>query len=199
MQINGNRLADRVFWSKKSRIQAEKKLRFNDLTSQIILLWYSAFAVCISILELTVTSKQPYFPAVMVILSVLILCASLFVGNRNFRERAMVLKQSYEKLGNLESLCYETMHLTSEDEKSSKLLDINNQYLIALSMSENHDDNDFKNALVEEYMNTHASDITKLTRRPTIFNVVEIILHSLCKFAFIAFFIALPLFTLFLR
>lgn len=198
MNIDGKLLADRIFWSKKSRVQAEKRLRSNDLASQILLLWYSVFTVCISIFELTSPSEQSQFPTIMVILSVLILCTSLFVGNRNFKDRSMILKQSYESLGSLESKCFELDKLTVDRDKTELIAVITDGYSRALAISENHNDNDFKNALIQEYINT-APPRTKLTRKPTVYNVAEVVLYTFIKYVLFFTLIIIPLFTLYLR
>ncbi|MGI2132651.1 SLATT domain-containing protein [Shewanella baltica] len=198
MNIDGKQLADRIFWSKKSRVQAEKRLRTNDLASQVVLLWYSVFTVCISIFELSFPSGESQFPTIMVVLSVLILCASLFVGNRNFKERSMILKQCYEELGSLESKCFELDKVTIESEKTRLLETISDGYSRALTLSENHDDNDFKNALIQEYLNT-APPRTKLTRKPTIYNVFEVVIYTTLKYLLFSLLAIIPLFTLLLR
>ncbi len=183
-------LSDTIWWTKKARIQAEKRLLFNDFSSQVILLWYSAFTVCVSILEIKSPSSNGYFAVTMVSLSVLILCASLFIGNRNFKERAMLLKVCYEQLSEVESKSYN---------KDAHISDLSIEYKNILSVSENHTDVDFKSALVSEYLNS--SDPEKqLTRLPTKYNVFELVVSKSIKFIFVAFIGLLPpIVVIFLR
>jgi len=183
-------LSDTIWWTKKARIKAEKRLLFNDISSQIILLWYSLFTVCVSIFELKEPSTNGYFAVIMVSLSVLILCASLFIGNRNFKERAMLLKQCYEQLSEVEAK-------TRQNDADINIL--GTEYQNILSVSENHSEIDFKYALVSEYLNSH--DPKKdLTRTPTKYNVFEVILYVLYSYLKLLIFILIPpLVVMFLR
>jgi hypothetical protein len=176
-------LSDIIWWTKKARIKAERRLLFNDFSSQLILLWYSAFTVCISIFELKSPSPNGYFAVTMVSLSVLILCASLFVGNRNFKERAMLLKQCYEQLSKVETKT--RINNANKDELS-------HEYQSILSLSENHTEIDFKNAVVSEYMNSHNPQET-LTRIPTKYNFIEVSSYIVLKHLMLFVFVMLPL------
>lgn len=175
-------LSDTIWWTKKARIQAEKRLLFNDFLAQIILLWYSAFTVCISILELKSPATNSYFAVTMVSLSVLILCASLFVGNRNFKERAMLLKICYEQLSEVECKCLGL---------NPNLNELSTEYKNILSVSENHKENDFKNALISEYLNSK-NPKDDLSRLPTLFNFLEVLFIKSIKFLFVCFIFVLP-------
>jgi len=180
-------LSDTIWWTKKSRIKAEKRLLFNDLSSQLVLLWYSIFTVSVSILELKSPSTNGYFAVTMVSLSVLILCASMFIGNRNFKERAMLLKNCYELLSEVEIK-------TKQD--NANIIDINKEYQNILNVSENHSDIDFKYALVSEYLNNHKPH-DKLTRLPTTFNFIEVIIFKIFNFLKLAVFFILPIITIY--
>ncbi|HFF9831137.1 SLATT domain-containing protein [Serratia marcescens] len=178
-------LADRVWWTKKTRTQAEKRLLSNDFYSQVILLWYSVFLVFVSIYELKDASENTYFAVMMVALSVLILCATLFVNNRSFKERAMLIKQCYEQLG--------VIYGKSCSEKYSND-DLEAEYQRILSICENHKDIDYKCAVVSEYYNTPRNKRDSLlTKHPTCMQNLFVIFYYFIKFSFITVLLFLPL------
>jgi len=162
-------LSDTIWWSKKARIHAEKRLSAHDLFSQLLLFWYSFFTVVVSILEIKSESSNEYFVIVMVSLSILILCSSLFISSRRFQERATLLKQCYESLGELE-------HKAKQQDVN--INELSELYKATLSSSENHQDIDFKLALVNEYMSSKAPE-KDLSRQPTKANFVEVTMHFL--------------------
>lgn len=183
-------LSDTIWWTTRARIKAERRLLGNDFSSQIILLWYSAFTVCISIFELKSPSSNDYFAVTMVSLSVLILCASLFVANRNFKERAMLLKQCYEQLSKIEA------KTKIDNANENELYD---EYHSILSLSENHTEIDFKNAVVSEYVNNN-NPLEKLTKIPTIYNIMVVYSYIGLKYFMLFILVLLPIFAVcFLR
>ncbi|MEL5654852.1 SLATT domain-containing protein [Serratia ureilytica] len=147
--------ANKVWWTKKSRIKAESRLIKLDFYSQSLLLWYSFFLVCYSIFSLVKPAAGNTESAVMISLSVLVLIITLFISNRKFKERAMLMKQCYEQL----SVIY-TRATTATDFAA---LDV--EYQSILSISENHSEHDYCCALVDEYKNT--ADKDKLSKLPT--------------------------------
>lgn len=161
---------DKVWWTKKARIQTEKRLLRYDIYSQLMLLWYSIALVIVSIFELKSPLPESYFGSLMVALSVLVLCATLFVNNRNFKDRANLVKQ-----------CYETLSILIEDSKKNDadiaLLD--REYQKILGLCENHTDIDFKKAVVSEYYNTSPQYIDQLTKHPTRTQIVHVVCNNI--------------------
>ncbi|EHQ8971643.1 TPA: SLATT domain-containing protein [Citrobacter amalonaticus] len=147
--------SDRVWWTKKSRIKAEKRLLKLDFISQALLLWYSVFLASYSIITLVIKVKNDAESAIMVALSVMVLVVTLFVNNMKFKERAMLMKQCYEQVGDVYSSA-----LVSED-----LQTLDKEYQSILSISENHKEIDFYRAVVEEFDN--AKTKTDISKHPT--------------------------------
>lgn len=147
--------ANKIWWTKKSRIKAERRLLNLDFYSQSLLLWYSIFLVGYSIFSLVNPASGNAESAVMIALSVLVLVMTLFISNMNFKGRAMLMKQCYEQL----SIIYTKSMVTTDFAE----LDI--EYQRILSISENHSEQDYCSALVDEYNNT--IDKTKLSKTPT--------------------------------
>ncbi|OOC11741.1 hypothetical protein BM451_20035 [Dickeya dadantii] len=150
--------SDKIWWTKKARIKTEVRLLKLNFYSQFFLLWYSIFLVCYSIYTLvlpigTITQTES---ATMVALSVLVLVATLFINNMDFKGRALLVKQCYEQL----SIIYTRSLVESPD---YAVLD--RDYQAVLSISENHQEKDFYLAVVDEYNN--ASDKSKISKTPT--------------------------------
>ncbi|MEY1519977.1 SLATT domain-containing protein [Providencia manganoxydans] len=134
-------LADNIWWTRKARIQTEKRLLSNAFHSQVILLWYSFFSVAVSVYYLN--NPQNGIEAISwVVYSVLVLCISGFINGLSFKERANLIKECYESLNSI-------MHQAS---KSNHDLDtLSTAYESKLNACENHTDKDFAIALCQEY------------------------------------------------
>ncbi|WP_227729640.1 SLATT domain-containing protein [Yersinia proxima] len=174
-------LSDRIWWTKKSRIKAEKRLLFKDISSQVILLWYTIFSVFVSIYELKSPSPSQMFAVTMVSLSVLVLAVTLFIGNRDFKERAMLIKQCYEQL----SVIY-----AKSQQKECDLVLLEQEYQNILSMCENHEDIDHKNAIVSEFYNKPIADRDSLSKKPNKLMITSVIVKFIFKW-FILFILAI--------
>lgn len=147
--------SDRVWWTKKARIKAERRLLKLDFYLQLLLIWYSFFLVAYSILSLVNPAEGNSESAVMISLSVLVLVMTLFISGMDLKGRAMLIKQCYEQL----SVIYTKSKITHD----IQALDV--EYQGVLSISENHSEYDFSCAIVDEYNNT--KDKSKLSKEPT--------------------------------
>ena len=134
-------LADNIWWTRKARIQTEKRLLSNAFHSQVILLWYSFFSVAVSVYYLK--NPQNGIEAISwVVYSVLILCISGFINGLSFKERANLIKECYESLNSI-------MHQASEP--NADFSNLGTAYESKLNACENHTDKDFATALCREY------------------------------------------------
>ncbi|ANW25580.1 hypothetical protein BA953_15975 [Vibrio coralliilyticus] len=134
-------LADNIWWTRKARIQTEKRLLSNAFHSQVILLWYSFFSVAISVYYLK--NPQNGIEAISwVVYSVLVLCISGFINGLSFKERANLIKECYESLN---SIIYQA------SKPDADLTNLSTTYESKLNACENHTDKDFAIALCQEY------------------------------------------------
>jgi hypothetical protein len=147
--------ANKIWWTKKSRIKAERRLLDFDFYSQSLLLWYSVFLVGYSIFSLVNPASGNIESAIMITLSVLVLVMTLFIGNMNFKGRAMLMKQCYEQL----SVIY------TKSTATTNFSELDVEYQRVLSISENHSEHDYCRALVDEFDNTDNKE--KLSKKPT--------------------------------
>ncbi|HCZ8416649.1 SLATT domain-containing protein [Proteus terrae subsp. cibarius] len=134
-------LADNIWWTRKARIQTEKRLLSNAFHSQVILLWYSFFSVAVSVYYLN--NPQNGIEAISwVVYSVLVLCISGFINGLSFKERANLIKECYESLN---SIMYQA------SKPNPDLDTLSTAYESKLNACENHTDKDFAIALCQEY------------------------------------------------
>lgn len=146
-------LADNIWWTRKARIQAEKRLLSNVFQSQVILLWYSFFSVAVSVYYLK-NPQNGIETISWVVYSVLVLCISGFINGLSFKERAVLVKECYESLSSI-------MHQASKPYADiSKLA---TEYEVKLNACENHTDKDFAIALCQEYW-ASTSTIRKISK-----------------------------------
>lgn len=165
---------ENIWWTRKARIQTEKRLLSNAAQSQILLLWYSFFGVAVSIyyLKFDKSGFQADLAGVSwVIYSVLVLCISGFIAGLSFKERASLIKESYEALNNF-------YHKAKESDENVSSL--SQEYGQIMGLCENHTDYDYYLALCIEYVTcTNAVDSQTglkegLDRRPTWYHWISI-------------------------
>lgn len=177
--------SDKIWWTRKAKIKAERRLLNFDHYSQLLLLWYSSFLVCYSIYTLVKPAQKVEEAAIMVSLSVLILVLTLFINNMNFKGRALLIKQCYERLS--------IIHTSSLS--FSNLSELDKEYQAILGSSENHLEKDFIKAIVDEYFNT--SDKTRLTKKPTKIHFIMTGLISIRNVVVLLLLFSLPFVILF--
>ncbi|MDH0356352.1 SLATT domain-containing protein [Morganella sp. GD04133] len=183
-----NSLSDKVWWTKKAKIKAERRLLNLDYYSQFLLLWYSLFLVCYSIYALVNPTENNNESVIMVALSVLVLVITLYNSNMDYKGRAMLIKKCYEELSIIE------MELLA----GVGVVELNKKYQSILNTTENHLERDFIKAMVDEYDNT--SDKDKLTRTPILWHRVQVYFYIIRNILmFILLFISPIVVLFFLR
>jgi hypothetical protein len=90
---------DDIWFTYKSRIGAEIRLRNNDLHSQFLLVWYAVLSAAGAIV---VIRHEKFLGAdtdiLLAILSVALLAISMFVATRDFRGRALMMRTNHLSL-----------------------------------------------------------------------------------------------------
>ncbi|MFM5093223.1 SLATT domain-containing protein [Aeromonas rivipollensis] len=199
-------LADNIWWTRKARIQTEKRLLSNAFQSQTILLWYSFFSVAVSVYYLK--NPQNGTEAISwIVYSVLVLCISGFINGLSFKERASLVKECYESLN---SLIHQASYPNADIENLAAT------YESKLNACENHTDKDFAIALCQEYWASTKSirQVSKkfhldtsenkkipkqaLTRLPTSHHWFLAVSYFATRFFTLLFFYALPVLIWFL-
>lgn len=136
-------IADNIWWTRKARIQTEKRLLSNARHAQLSLLWYSFISAGASVYYLKFNSQSEYASVAWVVFSVLVLCVSVFINGLSYKERAAIVTDSYESLNSL----YRKARQENADTEA-----INNEYEQMLKLCENHADIDYQIALCDTYL-----------------------------------------------
>lgn len=137
-------IKDNIWWTRKSQIQMEKRLLSNAFQSELLLFWYSFFSVSVAIYLLgNEQTSSADINILWVIFSVLVLTVSGFINGLSFKERASLVKETYETLSRIYQECNEN----NED-------GINREYQQILNVCENHKDKDYYKALCIEHLNS---------------------------------------------
>ena len=169
-------------------MQAEKRLLANALQSEMLLLWYSFCGVAASIYYLKFDSDSNLAGISWVVYSVLILAITGFVSGRAFKERAVLMKDSYVAL--------KTIHSNAISENHESVME---DYEKVLGLSENHLESDYDIALCREYWTCHLDkdESTQLKpgfdRRPTWFHITGVVLRLFFRAIMLVLLYALPI------
>lgn len=155
-------LSDKIWFTRKARIQASERLLMNNLHAQFALILYSLVNVALSIFMLKVDNPVGQNSDIaLTVISVCILVLSLFISNIDFKGRAEKLKENYLELHKL----YEKSLDNKEDEKK-----LNEDYISLLSSSENHKTIDDKFFRI-----SNSNSLT--SRKPNLMEWIEVICY----------------------
>lgn len=182
-------LSDNIWWTRKSRIQTAERLLANDFHTQLILVWYSLFSAAVAIYYLKFDPQSDLVQVFMAIYSVMILSMSLFMSGRNFKERAMLMKQCYEQLGVL----YKKAKSFQDADDLGTLSKIGEDYQYIINASENHKEIDYIVTLVKLKLSND-----DITRKPSWFHYVKTGYYFVFRFVYLTLFYAAPVFALIL-
>lgn len=157
--------ADNVWWTRKARIQLEKRLLSNAFHSQLIMFWYSFFGVGVSIYYLKFNDlgiRDDLAGISWVVFSVLVLCMSVFISGLSFKERAALVKKCYETLKTIYRKSTKVKHGGINETK------LFNEYEQVMEVCENHSDLDYYVALTIEYNSSSELPDEKTKLKPSL-------------------------------
>ncbi|MCG7331858.1 SLATT domain-containing protein [Salinicoccus roseus] len=151
-------LINKIWITKKSRMEAEARMRRNYIWSQVHLTLNTFAVLAFSIFTLVLENEL--LTVLTVIASVGLFGTSLFMSSMRYGERAIEYKQSYLSLYKLESECKalkrnkELMynHIGKsliEEEQNDRVLALEKEYVTILSESENHANIDFQSTNIK--------------------------------------------------
>ncbi len=193
--------SDNIWWTRKARIQTEKRLLSNSLQSQLILLWYSTAGVSASIYYLKFANDNDLAGVTWVIYSVLSLAVSGFIAGLSFKDRAALVKDCYETL---KVLTHKVKSLENQHKENSiEMIGLQEEYYQILGLCENHNDIDHIRALCIEHLNTHGEPDPKtgfkgkLTDAPSKYQWFQFWAAFVLKWAGLAAVWSLPIFIFF--
>lgn len=169
-------MKDNVWFTYKARIRAHKRLEWLDFHSQLLLVWYAILSTTLAVLTIRSSALLgPNTDVMATILSVALLGVSLAVTNRDFRVRAVLMRNNYLKLQRLHrELPVDSAPTTEQANKYDELL----------AESENHREIDDRVARV------FAQRLT--SRSPTAFESWHAVLWLTARFLITAGLYVLP-------
>lgn len=136
-------IENRLWFTRKAWISAEKRLLDNHYHTQLLLVVYAAYTTSFSVVllayELTPNDKKLVDTA-MVVLAVILFGLSLYLNSKSFQDRAVRFKHGYLTLHELENhlkILSEKTDASAEDTRQ-----IADRYIAALRDVENHDEID---------------------------------------------------------
>lgn len=141
-----NRFSDNIWFTRKARIQSEDRLKKQHFHSQLLLVYYTFLAACISIISIKynhVLGQDTNI--IMAIFSIAILVTSLVITTLDFNERSKNFRANYIKLQNI------YLRAKAIEKKQEDLTPIQKEYELALSSIENHDKIDDLYARIEAF------------------------------------------------
>lgn len=150
------KLLDKIWITRRARIQTEKRLLSNAFHSQLLLLWYSFFSVAVAIYFLTNSPDQSQ-NVIWVVFSVLVLSMSSYIQGFSYKKRAAKVKLCYE---NLDKLYFKIERQQIAEEA------LYDEYLAILDSCENHTTGDFYKAICVDHMSSSSSGREDLTKTP---------------------------------
>lgn len=142
------RFKDNKVWiTKKSRMNAEQRVNRNDLNTQIIINYYTFWVLAASIWSLKEDNIN--INILTVIMSVGLFGISIFINSMNYKEKALKYKDSYHRLSHLESQLQQLLESDrSLNGLKEKLQQYRNSYNNILELTDNHSCIDYEKVLI---------------------------------------------------
>ncbi|AMO68447.1 hypothetical protein DOK_10697 [gamma proteobacterium BDW918] len=182
--------SDNIWWTRKSKIQAEKRLVSNAFQAQVVLLWYSFAGVAASVYYLKYSSSDGDMSGIAwVVYSVLVLCMSGFINGLSFKQRAGLIKECYETLNDVYQRCRE---FEAGKTPCVTLEELSAEYDQILGVCENHLTIDYYLAQCEAYLTTPKENRKNLDKKPTPYIWICTAWHITKRCLMMAFFYLLP-------
>ena len=176
------KLLDKIWITRRARIQTEKRLLSNAFHSQLLLLWYSFFGVAVAVYFLANSPDQSQ-NVIWVVFSVLVLLMSGYLQGFSYKKRAAEVKLCYENLDKL--------YMKAENQQAVEK-PLYDEYKVILDSCENHSIGDFYEAICVEYLNSPDSVRKNLTKTPNRYIWTCFILNRFWKWIRLLFLYTLP-------
>lgn len=150
------KLKDRLWITKKSRMESEARMRKNATISNVLVSYYTFFVLGFSIWALILdanSTSSTYVNVGAVIASVGLFGISLLISTFNYVEKAAQYKHSYISLDELEHRINHFSRCLSNIPDKDKLNDLyahEKEYNNIIARTENHQDIDYIKMLIDK-------------------------------------------------
>lgn len=161
-------IKNRLWVTKKIRMESEARLRKNHNISNIIINYYTFAVLAFSIWSLVLdpnSSMAKYVTLMTVISSVGLFGVTLLISSIGYKERALQFKESYLKLDSLESdfkHLLRSAYRMNKDEVVDQFYLLEKKYYDILDLSDNHDQVDTEKLFIDRkidgfdrFLNSH--------------------------------------------
>ncbi|WP_136603822.1 SLATT domain-containing protein [Paenibacillus dokdonensis] len=158
IQTDVERLSNRIWITKKSRMESEARLKKNNTLANTLVAYYTFFVLGFSIWSLILNASEKstiIINVAAVIASVGLFGLSLLIANFNFSDRANQFKQSYLSLDELEHSATHFVRSLPTDQTQitqshyDELYEMEKSYNNILSKTENHAKTDYVKMLID--------------------------------------------------
>ncbi len=130
-------LSDRIWITRKARINTEKRLQSSSFLSEALMTSYSLLLVALSIWNFA--KPDANVNMLLILSSVGVLALSIFLSAQKFKDRALSMRNCYVRLDEL----YLKAKRAEDAKNQEEIERLETSYHDILLMSENHSDFDF--------------------------------------------------------
>jgi len=185
--------SNKIWKTKKSRINTSERFKSNDFISQVLIVYYSLFIIIVTVVD--IQNKEFNFEVFTLILSITLLIVSVFILSMNFKERSLKLQNCYIKLDKI----YREMEI--KEDNNHDISQLKSKYYNILDLTENHTTCDFLKVEFEvrneNKQNENDSNKKQYDNKP--FTWDKWILLGICifkRYVLISFFFLIPIIVL---
>ncbi|WP_342421167.1 SLATT domain-containing protein [Paenibacillus sp. FSL E2-0178] len=139
-------LSNKIWITRKARINAEERLEKFDFLTQMLINYYTLVIVGLSIWTLYDESNAKLISVITIIASVLLFGLSIFVNARNFKIRSLTFKSCYIKLDEIYNEC-ELLKDSPDKLSLEDISKIQKKYNKVMNSIENHTPMDYLKVL----------------------------------------------------
>lgn len=167
---------NRIWTTKKARMEAEARMNRNNLFAQLLVNYYTFVVLGFSIW--TLVSQDSAMSLLTIVASVGLFGVSIFVSSIGYREKALQFKESYISLNELEFELKDLLRINNLDEETliKELKKFERNYSQILTKSDNHLDIDYIKVLLKHNKKVTTGEFTKYYIHKIIFYIFATIL-----------------------
>lgn len=137
-----NNFRNSIWFTRKAWISAEKRLLSNAYHTQLLLVVYSAYMACVSVVFLSYQPlgyEKKFIETSMAVISIILFGLSLYLNSKSFKERANGFKAGYLDLHNISNeIDVFFIEKKSIENAAEDFRGIFNRYIKVLRDVENH-------------------------------------------------------------
>lgn len=131
------RLSERIWITRKCRIESECRLNRNATISSLLITYYSVISIVYAVIDIKNTQADYSFQ--LLIAAIITLAASIYVPSMRFKERASDFKKCYVRLYGL----WEQARKAEEEDNEKDVDQLKQRYQELIDESENHSPFDY--------------------------------------------------------